>query len=227
MGGDQGGDAGVLDQPVQGLEHGLAGGGVEVAGRLVGQQQARAVGQGAGNGDALLLPARQLGRLMGQAFAQTERCQHLARALAGLGLSDPGDAQRQGHVVARVELGQQVVELIDEADPGQTNMGPRPLVEAADVLAVDTDLARGGTLQQTGGVQQAGLARARRPDQAHDLARHDVQIDTLQHGQTARCGLVGASHAPDGENRLTHNEAPQPDPFSRPAKTAAARPRTT
>ena len=57
VGGDQGGDAGVLDQTLQGLEHALTGGGVEVAGRFIGQQQAWPVGKGTGHGDALLLTA--------------------------------------------------------------------------------------------------------------------------------------------------------------------------
>jgi hypothetical protein len=40
------------------------GGGVEVAGRLVGQQQLGRGRRGAGDGDALLLAARQLRRIM-------------------------------------------------------------------------------------------------------------------------------------------------------------------
>jgi hypothetical protein len=37
---------------------------IEIAGRLVRQQQARRIGHGAGDGHALLLAARQLARLM-------------------------------------------------------------------------------------------------------------------------------------------------------------------
>ena len=42
----------------------LAGGGVEIAGRLVREQQRRARGKRAGDGDALLLAARQLRGVM-------------------------------------------------------------------------------------------------------------------------------------------------------------------
>jgi hypothetical protein len=58
------------------VEHqvGDDGGGlaVEVAGRLVGEQQGRAGGQGAGQGHALLLAARQLVRIVGQARGQAD-----------------------------------------------------------------------------------------------------------------------------------------------------------
>ena len=62
-----------------------------------------------------------------------------------------------------------------EAQPGAG-----ALVELAHVLTVDADFARGRTLQQAGSVKQGGLARARRPDQADDLAGHDVEIDALE-----------------------------------------------
>ena len=66
-------------QVEQALEHRARGGGVEVAGRLVGQQQARLVGQGAGDGDALLLAAGQLGRLVVQRARPGPAGQQLAR----------------------------------------------------------------------------------------------------------------------------------------------------
>ena len=51
-----------LVQRVDQVEHALAGVGVEVAGRLVAEQQPRALGQRAGDRDALGLAARQLRR---------------------------------------------------------------------------------------------------------------------------------------------------------------------
>ena len=42
------------------LEDGLAGGGVEVAGGFVGEEDGRAVDEGAGDGDTLLLAAAEL-----------------------------------------------------------------------------------------------------------------------------------------------------------------------
>src|SRR5450755_2747606 len=55
VGGDDGGEAGGAHQLGQRGEHPLRGLGVEVAGRLVREQDARRIGDGAGDGDALLL----------------------------------------------------------------------------------------------------------------------------------------------------------------------------
>ena len=50
----------------------LAGVGVEIAGGLVGHEDGRVVGQRAGDGDTLLLAARQLTGAMAQAIGKTE-----------------------------------------------------------------------------------------------------------------------------------------------------------
>ena len=54
-----------------------AGVGVEVAGRLVGEQDARAIDQGAGDGGALHLAAGQLARLVLQAMPQADAVEQL------------------------------------------------------------------------------------------------------------------------------------------------------
>ena len=60
VGGDERGNAGGADEMHQRVEHMRGRVRVEVAGRLVGQDEARVVGERAGNGGALLLAARQL-----------------------------------------------------------------------------------------------------------------------------------------------------------------------
>ena len=62
----------------------MAGRRVEVAGRLVGQQQRRLVDQRARDGDALLLAARQLIRMMLRAVGQADRVERLHRAARAL-----------------------------------------------------------------------------------------------------------------------------------------------
>ena len=57
---------------------------VELAGRLVGEQQVRAVGQRAGDRDALLLAARQLVRAVASAVGQTDQLEQLRDALVAL-----------------------------------------------------------------------------------------------------------------------------------------------
>jgi hypothetical protein len=50
----------LVDRVSEGLDHLVRQGGVQAGGGLVGQHHGRLMDQGAGNGDALLLAARQL-----------------------------------------------------------------------------------------------------------------------------------------------------------------------
>ena len=64
----------------QRLEHADAGLAVERAGRLVAQQNVGPLGDGAGDGDALLLATRHLRRKMVHALAETDEIQRRLRA---------------------------------------------------------------------------------------------------------------------------------------------------
>ncbi len=72
----------------------LAGGLIEIAGRLVRHQNGGIGRQRAGERDALLLAAGQLRRIMMQAIAEADRGQFLrrARAASGLPASSSGTA---------------------------------------------------------------------------------------------------------------------------------------
>jgi hypothetical protein len=111
--------------------------GIEVAGRLVGQQQHRLVGQRPGDGDALLLAARQLRRPMLEALAKPQPLQQRSasprlRVLA----RRPGDELGNGDVLHCGELRQQMVELVDEADAETPDAG------AGDIVAARCSCAR-------------------------------------------------------------------------------------
>src|SRR5581483_6443758 len=65
------------------LDHRGAGRRVEVAGRLVGEEQLRLGDEGARERDALLLAAREVLRIMAQALAETDASEHRARERPG------------------------------------------------------------------------------------------------------------------------------------------------
>src|SRR6186997_3093984 len=71
--GDAALDVEALEQP----HHLDAGSRIEVAGRLVGQQDRRVVDQRARDRHALLLSARQLVGMMAESIAQADGCEHL------------------------------------------------------------------------------------------------------------------------------------------------------
>ena len=116
VGGDQRGAAFAAHQVQELGEDGVGGVLVEIAGRLVGEHQRRLVGERAGDRDALLLAARQLGRAMLEPLAKAERAEQLLGALTGRLRLGAADELREDDIFGRVELGQQVVELVDEAE---------------------------------------------------------------------------------------------------------------
>ena len=113
-----------------------AGVAVEVAGRLVGEDERRLGDERAGDRDALLLAARQLGRLVVEPVAEAEP---LERGRARRGALAPADAlveQRRRDVVERRRPRQQVVRLEDEAD--------RPAAEPRQAVVVEVRDGRAG-----------------------------------------------------------------------------------
>ena len=65
------------------LEHDDAGRDVERAGRLVAEQDVRPLGDGAGDGHALLLAAGELGREVVQPVAEADQVERLLRRPSG------------------------------------------------------------------------------------------------------------------------------------------------
>ena len=128
---------------------------VEVAGRLVGEHQRRLVGERAGDRDALLLAARQLRRAMVEPLRQGRACRAAApRVRCAACGSAPRTSCGRTTFSTRVELGQQVVELVDEAE--QLAAQPR--------AAVVVEL--GGFLAAAAGSSPRTRLRAARPPAA-------------------------------------------------------------
>ena len=91
VGGDQGGAAFAAHEVEEFGEDDVGGRLVEIAGRLVGEHQRRAVGERPGDRDALLLAARQLRRAMVEPLAEpsaASSCSARVRAASGVGAAD-------------------------------------------------------------------------------------------------------------------------------------------
>src|SRR5438309_5266042 len=99
VGGDEGGAAFAADELEEFGEDDVGGLLIEIAGRLVGEDEQRPVGERAGDGDALLLAARKLGRAVGEALGEAEGGEEAGRAIAGLGVGGALDKLRQDDVL--------------------------------------------------------------------------------------------------------------------------------
>jgi hypothetical protein len=185
--GGDGGGVGHEDEGVAALvevaedrhDHGLVDG-VEVAGGLVGEDQRRLVDQGAGDGDALLLAARELARQVVEALAQPDAAQGL------FGFTTVGhavDVLGQHDVLQRGEIRDQVELLEDEADGALAVAGQlagRHAGGTAEVHTADPHPARARTVEAGEDVEKRGLAGAGRAGDGHPLALVDGQVELVQ-----------------------------------------------
>ena len=134
--------------------------GVEVAGWLVGQEEGRVAGDGARDGDALLLAAGELRGHVLHARAQAHQIKRAADALAPVGRVHAPVAQRHVDVVEDVQVRDEVEALEDEADALVAQLRARIIGQLAHVGAIELVDARLEVLQQPRDVQEGGLAGA-------------------------------------------------------------------
>jgi hypothetical protein len=153
---------------------------VEVAGGLVGEQQARLAGQRPGDGHPLLLATRQLGRVMARPRRQADPGQRFGSTAPAFGRRQAAIAQRHLDVVDDVEVGDQVEGLEDEADLLVAQARALVVAQAAHVHAVKPILATGEGFEQAGDREEGGLARAGWAGDGDKLARLDLQIELAQ-----------------------------------------------
>src|SRR3954452_6116112 len=127
---------------------------VEVAGRLVGEDQRRLVRGRPGDPPTRLLAAREFGRAMIEALGQPERTQQLPRPLPRRFGRRAAYQLRQDDVLDRVELREQVVELVDEAEKLAPEACAAFIVQARRLFSRETDGAFEAALEQADGLKQ-------------------------------------------------------------------------
>src|SRR5438270_6250677 len=98
------------------VEYARAGFEVEIAGRLVGEKNLRIREQGAGDGHALLLSARQLVRKVSTSRFQSELGQQLSRLLQRRPFAESSDPSGHGNIFRRRELRKKMMKLKNESD---------------------------------------------------------------------------------------------------------------
>ena len=109
-------------------QHVLAVARIQVAGRLIGQHQLRPGDERPRDRCTLALAAGQFPGLVCQPLSKADTRQQFARLLESRLLLLPPDQQWHGDVLFGRELGQQVMELVDEADVAIAQIAFRGLV---------------------------------------------------------------------------------------------------
>ena len=197
-----------LPLPVQRLEEAhdlLAGGAVEIAGRLVGQQDAGRVDQRARDGHALPLSAGELVGPVLDPVAQPDPRERITRQRAALLGSQPGVDQGELHVVQRRGPGQQVEGLEHESDLLVPDPGQLVVVQLAHPVAVQPVLARRRAVEAADQVHEGGLARARRSHDGDELVLPNDHVDSSEGVHHLAADVVIALQVPGDDHGIPGN----------------------
>ena len=182
----QHGDAEVAVHAQQGIHHHLGVARVERGDRLVGEDDARLLDQGAGDGDALLLAARQGAGAVGGEAADVEELQRRERDRLVVG----GPQLEQGAPFGRVvePAHQHVGEHVEAVDQGEllehhgavaAPVAQRRALQRGDVAVLEDDAAVARLDQAVDHAQERRLAGAGAADDADHLAGGDFQVDRV------------------------------------------------
>ncbi len=174
---------------------------VQIARRLVGQQERRPHDERAGNGDALLLAARQHPGPVLQPLGQPDTLEEAAGSLATLGGALPRDSERHLGVLDGRKLGQQVMKLKDEPDVPVAKCHQRLVGEAGEIHLVDADRAGIRRFEPAEDVEKRAFADARRSHDGHHVAALERELEILEHGQMRAADGVAFRQSGDGDER--------------------------
>ena len=161
MGGEQHGDAFIGDDGAEEGEDFVGGFAVEFTCGFVGQDELWFVGDGTGDGDALLLTARHFVGAVTGPFAEANHVQALHGAVVALFARHFGDAQHEFYVFIGGQGGEQAKGLEDEPHFAPSPMGEFFFAETGERTAVYNHIATRRLIQPAQAVEQGGLAAAR------------------------------------------------------------------
>ncbi len=148
---------------------GFAGGGVEIAGGLVGEKNFGAIDEGAGDGDALLFTAGKFRGAMAETMREADAFEGFADAGGTFGAIDFGEAKRELDIFLEGHAREKVEGLEDHTDGGAAVAGELKRVEGGDVLAVGEDGAGGGAVEAGDEVEERGFAGAGRAEEREEF----------------------------------------------------------
>ena len=175
MGDDGRGRTELAVDPLEDLEDEPPGLEIEGAGGLVAEEDVGTLRHGAGDGDALLLAARELGREVVEAVAEADEPERVGGVERVL-----GDVRHERDVLARREARDQVVELEDEPDVLAAVRGEERVVLAREVVIGVVDVAGRRHVEPAQDVEQRRLPAPGGAEQRDELAGVELEVDAAE-----------------------------------------------
>jgi hypothetical protein len=182
MGNEDDGVAGGLDatEDIHDLDGGL---GVEVPGRLIGEDEGGVIDQRPGNSDALALTTGELVGLMMAAIGEIHLFQYVHGSFDALFCGYAGIDEGKGDILDGGEPGQQVELLEDEADLYVPDVGEAVVVHFADILAIQNIFSGGGGVEAAKDIHQRTLTGSGGTHQGYIFILQNIEGYSFQYGQ--------------------------------------------
>src|SRR5690349_10489258 len=195
-----------LGQFADDLQHLADEFGVERRGRLIEQHELRLHGEDAGDGDPLLLAARQALGIFGKLVTKPHLLEQTPAAVVRfLGALAEDLARRDRDILQRRQMREEIEALEDEADLAAL-LGELAVAQVhgsaidqllADQHAIDIDPSGAWFFQVVDAAQQRRLAGTARSQDRDFLAAGDVEVDAAQNLELAEA-LVQVDNAEEG-----------------------------
>ena len=177
--------------------------GVEISGRLVGQQETRAIDEGPSEGHPLLLAAAQLCRVVVLAIPEANLTEEIAPPVERV----PGTCQfsRHENVLKGRQCGQQLEILKDE--PHVFIAKPRPgiLIQVPKRGARQDHLTARWTVESSTQPQQGGLAAATRTDDGEGVPGREIKPNLSEDRELGARSAIGLGETAGDEDRIDHD----------------------
>jgi hypothetical protein len=181
--------------------------GVELAGRLVGEQEHGAVRERGAHRDPLLLATRELARASRALVAEADPLEKLVRASIASASVRSGEAELERDELPGGQIGVERtrVVLLDVSEHARSVIGEPAPTQLADVVPEDRHPARRGAVEPRQDPQEGGLARAARPEDDEHLTLFDRERESLESRRVAFGRRVDAEDVTslDGAHRAT------------------------
>ena len=188
-------------QPEQDVFDQAAGHGVEVAGRLVREDELGVVHERAGDHRTLLLTTREAHGLALGLVGHLQLVQHRHPPCPPFATTHAGDLQRQDDVLqdAGVRIEEELLE--DEPEGLVAESADLAGAEGCDIHSPDTQRSVVGLIEERQQVHQRGLAGSALPDDRDGLPVIDPEGHALQRVEPVGTTTVGTAKVMDVEKR--------------------------